>query len=259
MMLVVNMTIDSHMHANNLVVSDLNKVIIDINDNPDIESVINVGLNIETSEQSINISRNNKKFYSAIGIHPLYIRGEYSENLYELAQEEKIVAIGEIGIDTVNNESIVNQKEYLIQQIIIANDLGLPVIIHANNANKQVIEIFEKYVKPKYGCVFHCFQPNLDDLKYIVDNGFYISFAGRITYKTAKKSIEVAKIVPKELFLVETDSPYIPPEPLLKNEVNKSKNIKYIIQTLSKNMEMSSEEVEKISSDNAKRLFKKIR
>ena len=87
----------------------------------------------------------------------------------------------------------------------------MPVVIHANNTNKLIIEIFKKYVKPKYGCVFHCFQPDIDDLKYLIENGYYISFAGRITYKTAKKSIEVAKIVPNDLFLVETDSPYISP------------------------------------------------
>lgn len=253
------MAIDSHMHANSLVVSDLSKVISHINDNPNIESVINVGLNIETSRQSIDISRNNKKFYSAIGIHPLYIGDQDIKSLYTLAQEDKVVAIGEIGIDTINEESITEQKKYLIQQIRIANELGLPVIIHANNANKQIIEIFENYVKPEYGCVFHCFQPNLDDLKYIVDNGFYISFAGRITYKTAKRSIEVARAVPKELFIVETDSPYIPPEPLLRNDINESKHIKYIIQALSKAMEMSYEEVESLSSANTKRLFRKMR
>ena len=137
------MAIDSHMHANNLVVSDLSKVISHINDNPNIESVINVGLNIETSKQSIDISRNNKKFYSAIGIHPLYIGDQDIKSLYTLAQEDKVVAIGEIGIDTINEESITEQKKYLIQQIRIANELGLPVIIHANNANKQIIKIFE--------------------------------------------------------------------------------------------------------------------
>ena len=82
----------------------------------------------------------------------------------------------------------------------------------------------EKYVKPKYGCVFHCFQPNIESLKYLIKNGYYISFAGRITYKNAKKSLEVAQTVPDELFLVETDSPYIAPEPF-KNMRNRP-NIK---------------------------------
>ena len=121
----------------------------------------------------------------------------------------------------------------------------------------KIIEIFKKYIKPKYGCVFHCFQPDIDDLYYLIDNGYYISFAGRITYKTAKKSIEVANLVPNDLFLVETDSPYISPEPF-RGEINKTENIKYIIKKLSEVKKLSYEEIDKISSNNTKRLFKKL-
>lgn len=141
---------------------------------------------------------------------------------------------------------------------MIANELHLPVIIHANNTNKLIIEIFKKYVKPKYGCAFHCFQPDIDDLKYLIENGYYISFAGRITYKTAKKSIEVAKIVPNDLFLVETDSPYISPEPF-RGEINRTSNIKYIISKIAEVKEMSFEEIESITTQNTKRLFKKMK
>ena len=149
-------------------------------------------------------------------------------------------------------------NRYLIKQIIIANELHLPVVIHANNTNKLIIEIFKKYVKPKYGCVFHCFQPDIEDLKNLIENDYYISFAGRITYKTAKKSIEVAKIVPNDLFLVETDSPYISPEPF-RGEINRTSNIKYIISKIAEVKEMSFEEIESITTQNTKRLFKKMK
>lgn len=141
---------------------------------------------------------------------------------------------------------------------MIANELHLPVIIHSNNSNKLVIEIFEKYVKPKYGCVFHCFQPDIDELKYLVRNGYYISFAGRITYKTAQRSIEVAKTVPNDLFLVETDSPYISPEPY-RSEINKSSNISFIIKRIAEVKEMSYDEIEIITEQNTRRLFKKMK
>ena len=250
------MAIDSHMHINSIVSKNIEKEILDINNNSNLKNVINVSLNSETAKESIIISNTNAKFYSAVGIHPLYIENQSINDLYDIALNEKVVAIGEIGLDTTK-DNIELQKKYLIEQISIANALNLPVIIHANNSNKLVIEIFERYIKPKEGCVFHCFQPDIDDLNYLVKNNYYISFAGRITYKNAKKSLEVAKSVPNDLFLVETDSPYISPEPV-RNLVNQSSNIKYIIEKLALIKDMGYLEIEEITTENTKRLFKKI-
>ena len=250
------MAIDSHMHINSIVSKNIEKEILDINNNSNLKNVINVSLNSETAKESIIISNSNAKFYSAIGIHPLYVENQSIDDLYDIALNEKVVAIGEIGLDTTK-DNIELQKKYLIEQISIANSLNLPVIIHANNSNKLVIEIFERYIKPKEGCVFHCFQPDIDDLNYLIRNNYYISFAGRITYKNAKKSLEVAKSVPNDLFLVETDSPYISPEPV-RNLVNQSSNIKYIIEKLALIKDMGYLEIEEITTENTKRLFKKI-
>ena len=250
------MAIDSHMHINSIVSKNIEKEILDINNNSNLKNVINVSLNSETAKESIIISNTNAKFYSAVGIHPLYIENQSINDLYDIALNEKVVAIGEIGLDTTK-DNIELQKKYLIEQISIANALNLPVIIHANNSNKLVIEIFERYIKPKEGCVFHCFQPDIDDLNYLIRNNYYISFAGRITYKNAKKSIEVANSVPNDLFLVETDSPYISPEPV-RNLVNQSSNIKYIIEKLALIKDMGYLEIEEITTENTKRLFKKI-
>ena len=250
------MAIDSHMHINSIVSKNIEKEILDINNNSNLKNVINVSLNSETAKESIIISNSNAKFYSAIGIHPLYVENQSIDDLYDIALNEKVVAIGEIGLDTTK-DNIELQKKYLIEQITIANSLNLPVIIHANNSNKLVIEIFERYIKPKEGCVFHCFQPDIDDLNYLIRNNYYISFAGRITYKNAKKSIEVANSVPNDLFLVETDSPYISPEPV-RNLVNQSSNIKYIIEKLALIKDMGYLEIEEITTENTKRLFKKI-
>lgn len=250
------MAIDSHMHINRLYVKNCEAAIKNININPKIEKVINVGICVDTSKEVIAISDKNPKFYSAIGIHPTALYDPNCDELYELANNDKVVAIGEIGLDTHGYE-FEKQKEYLIKQIIIANELKLPVIIHANNTNSEVIEVFKKYEKPKYGCVFHCFQPDFESLKYIIDNGHYISFAGRITYQTAKKSIEIAKIVPNDLFLVETDSPFISPEPR-RNKVNESAYIKYIIAKLAEVKGLYYDDIEKMTTENAKRLFKKL-
>ncbi len=250
------MIIDSHMHINSIVLDDKTKYINAINKNFAIESVINVGLNYASSKESIDISKSNFKFFSSVGIHPLYIENQDLKNLYDLAISPKVVAIGEIGLDNIKG-NFEEQKRYLIEQITIANILHLPVIIHSNNCNRLVIDIFERFVKPKYGCVFHCFQPDLEDLKYLVYNGFYISFAGRITYNNAKKSIEVLNAVPNNLFLVETDSPYISPEPLRK-EINESSNIKYIIKKIAEIKRCSYEEIERITSENTKKMFRRL-
>ena len=188
MKVVDNMAIDSHMHINSMVLRDVQEYIETINKSHSIKSVVNVGLNIETSKESVLISEKNSKFYSTIGIHPLYTSSQDVDSLYMLADNDKVIAIGE------------------------------------------------------YGCVFHSFQPDIDDLRYLVRNGYYISFAGRITYKTTKKSIKVAKVVPNDLFLVETDSPYISPEPY-RGEINKSSNISFIIKRIAEVKETSYKEI----------------
>jgi len=245
--------IDSHMHTNSYFynICDIDK----INSNKHIEKVINVGLDIETSKQIIEMAMKNKKIYTSIGIHPLYIKNDNPEDLFNLVND-KVVAIGEIGLDNTESNYI-NQKRYLVRQIHIANELKLPVIIHSKNSNEEILNIFNNIVKPKYGCVFHCFQPDIDTMNYLITNGYYISFAGPITYKTAKKSLEIVKEIPKNLFLVETDSPYMTPEPH-REESNNSNNLKYIISKIADIKDMSFEEVEEVTTANAKKLFKKM-
>lgn len=250
------MIIDTHAHINSKVLINPNIEIERINTDSDIQSVINVGLNINTSKEAIKISEENKKIYSSVGIHPLFIKDQNSDELPNLITD-KVVAIGEIGLD-YSKENINEQRRYFIKQLIIANELHLPVIIHSNNMTKEIIQIFKTTIRPEYGCVFHCFQPVIDDLLYLVSEGYYISFAGKITYKTAKKSLEIAKIVPNDLFMLETDSPYISPEPH-RNKENNSSNIKYIVQRVSEVKGLSYEEIETLSNQNAMRLFKKLK
>lgn len=249
--------IDSHMHINSKVTKTPERDKCRISYNQEIKKAINVGLDIQTSKECITISKRNPKIFCSIGIHPLYTENQDYNELYEIADSDKIVAVGEIGLDTTKN-NFEEQKRYLIEQIIIANTLRLPVIIHSNNANQEIVKIFETIVKPQYGCVFHCFQPDLRILKYIINNGYYISFAGRITYKTANKSIEVATKIPDELYLVETDSPYISPEPV-RGEINNSNNLKYIIKRIAEIKNKSFEEIEEQTEQNTLRLFKKMK
>lgn len=245
------MIIDSHMHIN----SELNNKdeIIHINKNSSIESVINVGIDTTTSKDVIDIANKNEKFYASVGIHPLRAENSRVNSIFELATSHKVVAVGEIGLDCGENGYDSNlvyekQKEIFIKQIYIANELKQPVIIHSNNTNKVILEIF-RTVRPKYGCVFHCFQPDLEDLRKIIEYGYYISFAGRIT---SKDNLEVAKLVPENRFLVETDSPYLEP-------VNRTVYINQVINKIADVREASPEEIIRITNENTKRLFKKLK
>lgn len=251
------MAIDTHMHINTLVTNNISKDIEDINRNNLLDQVINVGLNVETSKELNTIADNHSKFYSTVGIHPLYVKDESIDELIPLLENEKVVAIGEIGLDTLC-DNLDEQIEYLVKQIDLANNYHLPIIIHANNTNAQILKVFTNIISPKYGCVFHCFQPDLEILSVLIKREFYISFAGRLTYKTAKKSLEVAKKVPSDLFLVETDAPYISPEPV-RYEEGKSAYIKYIIEVLAQIRKTTFNDIEEQTTKNAKSLFLKLK
>lgn len=210
--------IDTHAHYNSNIMSDLEYKIKIANNNKDVCKIVNVGLDNQTSGKSVELSLKYSKFYSAIGVHPLY-DGEIEkiEELYYRYDNTKIVTIGETGIDTFGD--IPKQTEKFLDSIALANKLKLPIIIHANTtkgsdvyANKLCLEIVKKY-KPLYGFIFHFFQPDLDILKEIIYLGGYISVGGNITKPNAKKSLEVVRTIPIEYLIIETDYSFLTDTP----------------------------------------------
>lgn len=210
--------IDTHCHYNRDIMDNLDEQIDIANANSDVFKIVNIGLNCNTSKQAIKTSLEHSKFYATLGVHPLYHdQVEQLEEIYEKYDHTKIVAIGETGIDTTGNIS--NQIEKFLKCISLANRLKLPLIIHANttkgsnvDANKICIEIIKRY-KPKYGFVFHCFQPDLKILEEIINLEGYISVASNITKLKAKKSLEVVKTIPISQLLIETDYPFLADDP----------------------------------------------
>lgn len=210
--------IDTHAHYNSSIMNHLEEEIKTANDNHDVSKIINVGLDIQTSKEATKISLKNSKFYAALGIHPLYDgQIEELENIYYQYDNTKIVAIGETGIDT--NGDIASQVKKFISSIQLANKLELPLIIHANTskdssvyANTLCMEILKEY-KPKYGFVFHCFQPDLEILDEIIDLGGYISVGSNIIRANARKSLEVVREVPIDRLLIETDYLFLTTNP----------------------------------------------
>lgn len=189
------------------------------------------------------------------GISPNDIEDFSKEKLMqieEIAKDEKIVAIGEIGLDYYwNKENKEKQKYAFVEQIKIANELDLPIVIHTREAVQDTLEILKTN---KTRGVFHCCPLNIELIKEGLKLGFYISFAGPVTFKNSKNANQVIEYVPLEKILIETDSPYLSPEPL-RGTRNDSRNVKYIAQKIAEVKNIPVEEVARITYENAKNIF----
>ena len=169
--------------------------------------------------------------------------------------EEKVIAIGEIGLDYYwNKENKKEQKEVFIKQIEIANKKNLPIVIHCRDAHTDLIEILKEKMDCNKKGVFHCVALNLELIKNALNLGYYISFAGPITYKNSKNADEAIKLVPLDKILIETDSPYLAPEPK-RGTRNDSTNLVYIAEKISQVKQIKIEEFVKITYENTKKIF----
>ncbi|MEG1981674.1 MAG: TatD family hydrolase [Clostridia bacterium] len=221
-----------------------------------VTNVINIGANIETSIDSVKLANKYPFIYAAIGVHPYdtnIITTADIETLKELALNKKVVAIGEIGLDyhmeELNKEE---QKKWFIEQLNLASSLSLPVIIHDRDAHFDTLDIIKKHYSGKG--VFHCFAGSVEMAQELIKMGFYLSFTGVCTFKNAKTVKEVIKIVPLDKFLIETDCPYLSPEPF-RGTRNSPLNVYRIAETIALIKDISYEDVCKYSFDNTKRLF----
>jgi TatD DNase family protein len=185
---------------------------------------ITVGTDMEQNRKTIELAERHENMYAAIGIHPHDAKNVTAETITELkklAQNEKVVAIGETGLDFHYDFSPrQDQRRAFAQQLKIAAELGLPVIIHCREAFDETMEILEQYGRSVKRVVFHCFGGSADQAKIVLDRGFYISFTGVVTFKNAEPVRQAAKIVPLAKLMLETDCPYMSPEPMRKQKIN---------------------------------------
>lgn len=241
--------IDTHSHINPSSINDVDAKIREINELEYLKYIINIGLDYNTSKYTIELANREKKFYSVIGVHPLY-EGKMNSivELYETSNSSKIVGIGETGLD--NSQELEPQEKKFHESIDIANTFELPIVIHANNTNNKCLQIIKSH-KPKYGFVFHCFQPDLEALDCIMKMGGFISVGTPITRKTAKKSLEVLRVVDINQLLIELDYPFMSEETFTdgKNVFNQVRKIRGY----------SHQEMEYILDNNAKRLFRRVK
>lgn len=223
--------------------------------NNGVKHILVVGMDLETSKKAIEIASKYKNVYASVGIHPGYVDESDHNTLNNLYKNEKVVALGEIGLDfywTDKNKD--KQIKFFEEQIIKAIELNLPIIVHTRNSFSETYQVLEKY-KGKIKGVFHCFSSNLKDAKKAIELGFYIGIDGPITFK--KNNDELIKIVENidlKHILIETDSPYLTPEPFRGKE-NSPKNLIYIARKIAEIKEVELEKVIEITTKNALKLF----
>ena len=247
--------IDVHAHYEDERYNEDREQIIKKQYNDGVDYIINAGAGIESSKAALDIANTHKNIYCTIGIHPQYVEdGENAEALKKLYvdnNKDKIVAIGEIGLDYhYTKEFKEEQKELFKEQLEFAYEVGLPVQIHSRDASVDTIEVLESTDKKPEKIMFHCFDLNEQTAKYIKEKGYKISVGGNITYKRTDTAIKVIKDMPIENIMTETDAPYLSPIPH-RGERNESLNIQYVIEKLAEIKEKDREELAKIVYKNA--------
>lgn len=253
--------LDSHAHYNDEKFDEDRKLIIESIYNSGVTTIINAGYSLESSKKAIEIANNYNFMYATVGVSPNDIEKlpfDYIEKLKNMARQKKVVAIGEIGLDYYwNKENKDKQQEIFIKQIELANEMNLPIVIHTREAIMDTIDTLKNQIICKNKGVLHCCPLNVELVREALKLGFYMSFAGPITFKSSKNAEEVVKMVPMDKILTETDSPYLSPEPV-RGTRNDSRNIQYIAQKIAQIKNMSIEEVTKQILKNAKTIFKII-
>ena len=250
------MIIDAHCHLYyDELASDIDNVIQRAID-AGVSRLVCVGTNIEDSKKCLSITENNDDIFASSGVHPhdaKDVTEGYTDEIYELMEYESMIAIGEIGLDYYRNLSEPETQKKVFKELMeVAQDLDRPVIIHNRDADADTLEIIGNY--PSVQGVAHCFSSTLETAQAFLEIGYYISFSGNITYKNSHLP-EIVKSIPLDRVVVETDSPYLSPEP----ERGKSNEPSRIIHTLTKLSEiygLSLEEMAKYTYDNTAELFR---
>ena len=252
---------DSHAHLDDGKFNEDREELIENIYKEGIEKFISAGYSLESSKKAIELSQKYEFIYATCGISPNDIPQTEDElwnmldEIRKIAKENpKVVAIGEIGLDYYwNKENKELQRKAFVEQIKIANELQLPIVIHTRDAIMDTIEMLKQNEVKKKG-IFHCCPLNRELVKEGLKLGFYISFAGPVTFKNSKNADEIIEIVPNEKMLIETDSPYLSPEPL-RGRRNDPRNVKYTAKKIAdvKNIDIS--DVARITFENAQKIF----
>lgn len=251
----MNNIFDSHAHYTDKAFNDDRENMLGSLKESGISGIINCGADLKSSEESIALSEKYDYVYCACGVHPEEVDGlpeSYIDILRNMATSRKCVAVGEIGLDYYwrqDNKEL--QKKVFEEQILLAKELDLPVIVHDREAHEDTLTILKKH-KPKG--VLHCFSGSAETAKEILKMGMYIGLGGAVTFKNAKKPVEVAEMLPLDRLLLETDCPYMAPVPM-RGKRNYSAYIEYVAEKIGEIKGIDAQTVTDTATENTKRLF----
>ena len=226
-----------------------------------VQAVVIPGVDVESSREALALAESHRGLYAAAGIHPEDCAGcgdgDFAA-IRDLCAREKVVAVGEIGLDYYWKENPPKefQQEVFRRQLALARELDLPVSVHDREAHGDSLEIVREF--PGVRGVFHCFSGSPEMAEELIKRGWYLGFDGPITYKNAKRAPEVAAVTPLDRILVETDAPYLSPVPN-RGKRNDSRNLPYIVEKLAEWKGVSPEEMIQITWENGLRLFNRIK
>ncbi len=222
-----------------------------------VEKIIIPAANESSFDKIFEICNNYENIFCMLGIYPAEAKtwtDDVLEKIEKLAKSKKIVGIGEIGLDYYWDTSFKDlQKEIFIKQIILANKLNLPIAVHDRDAHKDCFDILTKYNKSS-NVIMHCFSGSVEFAKECVKQGFYLALGGVVTFKNSIKMKEVAKYIPFDKLLLETDAPYLTPVPY-RGKTNKPEYIPLIAQEIAKIKEVDIKKIEECTTENAERIF----
>lgn len=256
------MLIDSHCHLNDSDLAPLADRIVGDFEADGILAAVNVGYDMPSSRLAVEQANKYKNVFAAVGMHPhdsrLMTEADYDE-LKALASNDKVVAIGEIGLDYHYDLSPRDvQKEVFERQLILANELGLPVILHVREAYEDTREILERNKNIlSNGVLLHCYSGSAEMVKTFDKYDCYYAFGGAITFKNAKHNLESLKVVKRDRLLFETDCPYMTPVPF-RGQMNEPKHINLVLEKAAEVLEEDKEDLAKISVKNTLAFFKKM-
>lgn len=253
------MIFETHAHYDDKAFNeDIDKLLCSMQDNG-IEYIVNVGSSLDTSKQTIELVKKYDFMYGAVGVHPSET-AELNDNNFrqirEMLQEEKIVALGEIGLDYYWDEPDRDiQKIWFERQIYLAKEENKPIIYHSRDAAKDTLEIIKSTKAADVGGVIHCFSYGVEMAREYLNMGYYIGVGGVVTFKNAKKLKEVVEYAPLENILLETDCPYLAPEPY-RGKRNDSTRLVYVVDEIARVKGVEPEKVIKVTRENAMKMYR---
>ena len=248
--------IDTHTHINMIEDIPLEEIFKNVSDNG-VEKLIVPAASVADIDDVFNFVQKYDNTYGLLGIHPSEAK-DWSDDLLEkitkYSENKKIVGIGEIGLDYYWDKSFNElQKEVFIKQVELANILNLPISVHDREAHKDTFDILTQHNRNST-IIMHCFSGSVEFMKECIKQGWYIALGGVVTFKNAVKAKEVAKEVPLDKLLLETDAPYLTPVPY-RGTTNQPAYVKYVAEEIAKIKELSFEEIDKVTTQNAKIVF----